>query len=267
MAVEKRQTEANNKYWDTKNGEFASPEKEGYEPKNVKDLNLKIESSEDLEKKSKEIIEAYKPVFLNKMKSIIGLEDIVDIKHNNRENNKEVIDDNLGKDYYLETESGAVLSMDDKSSSGKENFSFTVYKSDNQKDVTAWFTNGRKENDLVSFSNLITDENNNVIGCEYDIFDSSCLAYCVYSHIGLDNPEIQPDEYLYIWGRSLARKAKFGKSNEIFFDYKKKNGQPVDGAYVRIKSSNKGKIFVSIEINKDKIRKLSEDDEHQFLKF
>ena len=60
-----------------------------------------------------------------------------------------------------------------------------------------------------------------------------------------------------------------GNKNNYTRVFVDKSGKPVEGAYIRIKTKPDDKrgytVSVSIEIEKDKIRKLLEDDEHQFF--
>ena len=234
----------------------------------VERLEETITGKGDLEKISQEIIEANKEKIINTLKNIIGFENISDIKINSRTTSKEKNDDNHGIDYYLKIEPNKISGIDDKTGVNTKNFAFEIFKSVNGKEITAWFTNKYKINDLISFSNLITDENSNVKGCEYDFFDMSCLANCVYETIGLTDPNINPDNYLYALGRNISKNTNLSGKTGIRFNFKK-DGKVVDGVYIRIKNKvNDGRgptISVSLEIDKDKIRKMCEDDEHQFI--
>ena len=234
----------------------------------VKEMNLKITGKGDLESASQKIIDANKEKIIYRLNDIYGYEDVTDIKPNPRMTRKEKLDDSHGIDYYLITKSDS-LGLDDKTGVNTQNFSFEIFKSVNGTNVTAWFTNKFKTNDLLSFGNLIADEESNVTGCEYDFFDMSCLAGYVYDCIGLTDPEIDPDHFLYNTGRKLAGTAKFKNTNEIKFNYRK-NGKLVEGVYVRIKNKLNDKrgptISVSLEIEKNKIRDMCEGDEHVFMK-
>lgn len=249
--------------YDPETGKYISNDKG-----DVKGLGLVITGKDDLENASRKIIEENKDKIVNRLKNIFGLEEVTDIRPNPRLSRKEKIDDSRGIDYYLIAGENKVFGLDDKTGEKTRNFSFEIFKSVNGKEVTAWFTNKYKINDLLSFGNLIVDEKGNVKGCEYDFFDMPSLANSVYEFLGITDPETNPDSFLYALGRSLYKNAKFDKKGEIRFQYKK-GDKPIEGAYVRIKNKVNDRrgptVSVTLEIDKDKIRNMCENDEHQFI--
>ena len=253
--------------YDPETGRYVSEETFEAEYK----IDYKVNGKGDLETISQNIIESKKEHFIKKLSNLLSLENLKDIILNPKKTKKERYDDNHGIDYYLETDDeGTPLGLDDKTGVNTKNFTFEIYKNVNGKDVTAWFTNKYKLNDFVSFGNLLADEESNVYGYECDVFDQGSLANCVLEHIELTDFNIDPDSYLYNMGKKLCKNAKFNNKDEEILGYKKKDGSPVKGAYIRIRRKPNDKrgptLSVSIEIDKDIIRNMCESDEHQFIK-
>lgn len=261
--------------YDLKNGQYVkdtssnSEKEKKVEDNSIKGMNLEIKGKGDLEMISRKIIEKRKPEIIKKAKKLLGLEELIDIQPNLRSNLKEINDDNHGIDYYLIISDDEKYSgVDDKTGCNTRNFSFEIFKNINGKPMNAWFTNKYKRNDFLLFGNLVA-EHDIVQKCEYDLFDMSGLAYSVYSVLGLNDPDINPDSFLYRLGMNACNNYKGRGKNSYTRVYMDKNGKPVEGAYVRIKTKPDDKrgytVSVSIEIEKDKIRKMLENDEHQFF--
>ena len=71
-----------------------------------------------------------------------------------------------------------------------------------------------------------------------------------------------------LWEEVFIRTLNLIRKNEIRFQYRK-GDKTIDGSYVRIKNKVNDRrgptVSVTLEIDKEKIRNMCENDEHQFI--